>query len=270
MPAKPSQYYRPQSLEEALRYLERPETKPLAGGTKLIAEGFFGAVVDLQDAGLDQVMYGDGCLTLGSMTKLADLSEFVSEEFAGSGAYGAHGPESLLLDSIHRAGPNTYRNVATAGGVIASRLPDSEFLASLMVLDAEVSLIDREERKMPVREYLAASERPAGLIVEVVISWSRGKGAAERVARTPADYPIVSVTAFKPEEANIRLAATGIDSRPLCLDEVEEALRSNSTVEEAAKAARNMARHPGDFRGDAGYRAEMAYVLTKRVLDQLL
>jgi CO/xanthine dehydrogenase FAD-binding subunit len=268
MPAKPSLYYRPQSLEEALRYLERQDTKPLAGGTNLIAEGFSGAVVDLQDTGLDQLEYSDGYLTFGAMIKLNDLSDFISVEIVGDSADAQKGPGSLLLDAIHRAGPNTYRNTATVGGVLASRLPDSELLASLLVLDAEATLIVNDKQKMPVQEYLDASGRPAGLIVELAIPWTRGKGAAERVARTPADYPIVSVTAFETEGGDIRLAATGIDARPVRLDKAEEMLKSGSVVEEAAKAARNMACHPGDFRGDAGYRAEMAYVLTKRVLDQ--
>ena len=269
MPAKPSLYYRPRSLEEALRYLERPDTKPLAGGTNLIAEGFSGVVIDLQDIGIDQLGYGDGYLTIGAMTKLTDLSDFISADDIGDSADLQKGPGSLLLDSIHRAGPNTYRNTATVGGVLASRLPDSELLASLMVLDAEVTLIVNDKQKMPVPEYLAASERPAGLIVELAIPRSGGRGAAERVARTPADYPIVSVTAFEPEGGDIRLAATGIDARPVRLDKSEEMLKSGSVIEEAAKAARDMARHPGDFRGDAAYRAEMAYVLTKRVLDQI-
>jgi CO/xanthine dehydrogenase FAD-binding subunit len=34
----------------------------------------------------------------------------------------------------------------------------------------------------------------------------------------------------------------------------------------AAEAARAATTHPGDFRGDAAYRAEMAAVLTRRVL----
>lgn len=269
MPPKPSLYYRPQSLKEALRYLERPDTKPLAGGTNLIAEGYSGVVVDLQDTGIDQLSYGGGYLTVGAMTKLADLSKFISVEVIVDSANMQETPGGLLLDSIHRAGPNTYRNMATVGGVLASRLPDSELLAALLVLDAEVTLILDDKQKMLVPEYLTASERPAGLILELEIPWSRGKGAAERVARTPADYPIVSVVAFEPESGDIRLAATGIDARPMRLDDAEEVLTSNGAVEEAAEAARNMACHPGDFRGDSGYRSEMAYVLAKRVLDQM-
>ncbi len=37
----------------------------------------------------------------------------------------------------------------------------------------------------------------------------------------------------------------------------------------AAEAASDANTHPGDFRGDAAYRADMAAVLTRRVLRQL-
>ena len=37
-----------------------------------------------------------------------------------------------------------------------------------------------------------------------------------------------------------------------------------------ANAAAAASSHPGDFRGDAAYRADMAAVLTRRVLMQLL
>ena len=98
---------------------------------------------------------------------------------------------------------------------------------------------------------------------------SAGRGTAERVARTPADYPIVSVTLWQPHDGAPRLAATGIAARPLRLTAAEAALRSGRdevAIAAAAEAARAATTHPGDFRGDAAYRAEMAAVLTRRVL----
>ena len=37
MPQKPTAYYRPTSLDEALQLLRQPNTVPLAGGTDLLA-----------------------------------------------------------------------------------------------------------------------------------------------------------------------------------------------------------------------------------------
>ncbi|MEZ4517922.1 MAG: hypothetical protein R3C44_14255 [Chloroflexota bacterium] len=44
---------------------------------------------------------------------------------------------------------------------------------------------------------------------------------------------------------------------------------NEATIAAAATAAQAATRHPGDFRGDAAYRAEMAAVLTWRVLQAL-
>lgn len=269
MPKKPSSYHRPGSLEEALEYLSKPDTKPLAGGTILLANGTTSVVVDLQDLGLDQLEFNSGILTAGSMTKLTDLSRFITDAVQIESAEPLDGPGPILAEAIHRSGPNTYRNAATVGGMVASRLADSEFLSSLLVLDAEIKLLNQARRNIRMSDYLSATHRPDGLIMEVAIPWRSGIGASVRVARTPADYPIVSVTIFKPDQGDPRLAATGIDHRPVRLEKAEQALISGSAAGQVAMAAKNRARHPGDFRGDSKYRAEMAFVLTKRLLGEI-
>lgn len=270
MPQKPTAYYRPTNLDEALRFLRRPDTVPLAGGTALLAteEGVTSAVVDLQDAGLDGLGWRDDgrLLRIGAMARLADLDEFLAPLASLQGA------AALLVSAIRRAGPNTYRHAATAGGITASRLPDSELLAALLALDATISLRLPAPETISLAAYLRDDDRPPGLITEFLIFWPPGNGAAERVARTPADYPIVSVTGWRPDGGAIRLAATGLGPRPFHLVGAEAAVAgglSDANVAAAAEAARQATNHPGDFRGNAAYRAEMAAVLTRRVLNAL-
>ncbi len=126
------------------------------------------------------------------MVRLAGLEAFL-EPLAGE-----QGAAALLQQAIHRAGPNTYRNAATIGGVVASRLADSELLAALLVLDATINMRLPAPETLTLATYLRDDERPPGLIVEILINWTAGTGASERVARTPADSPIVSVTAWRP------------------------------------------------------------------------
>jgi CO/xanthine dehydrogenase FAD-binding subunit len=81
------------------------------------------------------------------------------------------------------------------------------------------------------------------------------------------------VTLWQPEGQPPRLAATGIAAYPLRLADAEAHLIDSideRTIYRAAAAARDAADHPGDFRGDADYRAEMAAVLTRRLLIGLL
>lgn len=270
MPQKPAAYYRPSSLDDALKLLRQPNTVPLAGGTALLAteEGIESIVVDLQDAGLGNLALTDDgrLLRIGAMVRLADLEELVAPLAETQGA------AALLQDAIHRAGPNTYRHMATVGGVVVSRLPDSEFLAALLALDATVSLRLPAPETMSLAAWLQADEPLPGLIAELLVEWPVGAGALERVARTPADQPIVSVVAWRSGDGVVRLAATGVGPRPRRLMAAEAVLSGGMTshaVDEAAAAAQAAADHPGDFRGDSAYRAKMAGVLTRRALAAL-
>ncbi|MBK8987925.1 MAG: FAD binding domain-containing protein [Chloroflexi bacterium] len=262
MPQKPDAYYRPDNLPEALRLLSQPNVFVLAGGTNLLTGDVAGAVVDLQGLGLNQIQHTAVTLHLGATVTLANLVDWLREQADPTGMAG------LLLQAIRQAGPNTYRHAATVGGVIASRLPDSELLAALLVLETGLEMQTPEPASLTLADYLLAEERPSGLITHVVIPWGSGRFAAERVARTPADAPIVSVTGWQPEGGRPRLAATGIGPRPTRLAQAEAALAAGDAAA-AVQASQSAGHHPGDFRGDAAYRQEMTAVLARRVLAEL-
>jgi len=269
MPATPIAYHRPHKLTEALTLLQRPEAQPLAGGTWLLATEFAGEAVDLQELGLNQINWDDSDqLSVGAMTRLADLDAFLAASEP------AQGPQTLLHQAIHYAGPNTRRHAATIGGTIAAHLPDSELLAALLLLEAQLAVQQPEAAfTLSLADYLAAPEPPPGLITAVAIPFTPGYGDLARVARTPADDPIVAVLLWQPEDGAVRLAATGIADRPVRLPAAEQAVRSGlspESITQAAAAAQAAVVHPGDFRGDAAYRADMAAVLARRLLNNRL
>ncbi len=238
MSQQPSAYHRPQNLAEAMGLLEETAVYPLGGGSKLLAGDVQGAVVDLQDLNLATIQWGDGVLRVGAMVTLTDLTAALDDAPLAGAA-------PLLADAIHRAGANTYRNSATIGGTIASRLADSEMLAALLLLEAMVVIGDQTQ--VALADYLA-DEAMGGLITAVSIPWTDGTGKADRVARTPADYPIVSVLMWQPTGEDVRWAGTGMNPLP-------SRLTATDTV----------CTHPGDFRGNAAYRKEMTAVLIARL-----
>lgn len=224
-------------------------------------------VVDLQALGLDQIHFEENRLHVGAMVRLAGWTAFLAADSA------PQSPGELLHKAIHQAGPNTYRNAATAGGMVAARLADSELLAAMLVLEAELLLLRPEPETISLVDYLAAAERPNGLITEIRLPWEQGRGGSERVARTPADYPIVSITAWQPSGHPPRLAATGISDRPTRLGKAEAVLATGlaaTAVETAAATAAAQTSHPGDFRGSKDYRGKMAAVLVQRVIGNWL
>lgn len=261
MPKQPLSYLRPQSMDEALAQLAQPDTVPLGGGTQLLAsEDGVTAVtlVDLQALGLNQIERTADSLIIGATATVTALLAFLAQEPPSA-------QSDLLQRALRFAGPNTYRNAATLGGIIASRLPESELLAALLVLDATVTLEAGPASEMALTDYLTAESNPTGLITAVTLAWGSGRGGSERVARTPQDSPIVSVTWWQPDDGAARLAATGLGPRPQRLTAAEDALASGPDA--AAEAATAANSHPGDFRGSAAYRGEMAAVLLRRLLS---
>jgi CO/xanthine dehydrogenase FAD-binding subunit len=285
MPKRPTSYHRPTNLEEALELLENPDLFALGGGASLLAGDAPGGVVDLQELGLDEISWpetdGQPMLQAGAGARLADLAAALAEVAEAKAiarppeSVWQHGPGRLLADAIQRAGPNTFRNAATVGGVVASRPTDSELLAAWLLLEAELTLYrtgSDQPAALSLADYLQADERPAGLITALSCRWQSGRGGHQRVARTPADTPIVSISAWQPEGQNPRLAASGLAPRPFRLTAAEAMIANDldeAAVERAAAAVKAANRHPGDFRGDAAYRAEMGAVLTRRVLQML-
>lgn len=237
MPKRPQHYYRPSSMEEALSLLTQPNAAPLAGGTRLLANDIEpDRVVDLQALGLDGITHESGELRIGAMTRLADIE---NHDIPNG---------ELLKLAVYRAGPNTFRNAATLGGVIGSREPDSELLALLLAMEAALVFADRDS--LSLADYLTPDERPKGLITEIHVPWAGGIGSLERVARTPADSPIVSVAVWK--TSRIMVGASGISPRPTLVD-----------------VNHLQVTHPGDFRGSTAYRQEMLTVLLRRALEKV-
>lgn len=243
-------YHRPESVAEALQLLGRPQvnTAIVAGGTSIIARmaETVEEVVDLQATGLDQVNYAAGRLTLGAMVRLQTL---VDE---------AQAP-TLLREMAHQEGPNTFRHQGTVGGAVVMANPESEFLAALLVFEAEVEIQSTGgTRHMALPDFLAdVPAALAGGLVTAISLATGGTGASERVARTPVDSPIVAAVARRDEAGQLHLALCGVAKTPILI---------NPDGLNQLKAKLNP---PGDFRGSSEYRRQMAVVLSHRVIGNL-
>jgi CO/xanthine dehydrogenase FAD-binding subunit len=237
------EYHRPRTLDEAVTLLAQRDRRllPLGGGTKLVGLLELGAlpgvdgVVDLQDLGLAEIRREGEMLCLGAM---ATLSAVVEHAVGGSLADG------LLRRAAQGEGPVNLRNAATVGGVVAAAEYDSEFYTALLALDARVTVRDGHRRSTLA---LAQFGPPKGLVVEVCIAPGARRGGAARVARTPADRPIVAAYATV-GDAGERVALCGVAARPV--------MAGAELVP------------PSDFKGSAEYRQAMAAVVAARALAE--
>lgn len=241
-------YHRPSTVDEALQLLARPgiNTVVVGGGTYVTANMPKQAdeVVDLQAIAPLREIYRTGSrLVLGATVRLQSV---VEDDRA----------PALLREAARREGPNTLRNAATVGGVMVGADKESEFLAALLVFEAEVQVqTSNGVKNISLGDFMR--DVPAalgqGLVLSVTLTTS-GKTAADRVARTPVDKPIVAAVARLNDDGETALALCGVANTPVLVDP------------DNVKAAINP---PGDFRGSTEYRRQMAATLAKRVINQV-
>lgn len=255
-------YHRPADLESALRLLRegRGRAVPLAGGTDLVGkpDRETEAVVDLRDLRLDWLIeQEEGALSMGAMVTLDRLA---SDEVVRGVAEGA------VAEAARYAAGSLVRNRATVGGTLIARAATSDLVAALLALDASVVVNSGSAQDVTLEEFYRRQEyllQPGSLLTEVRLP-ARPEGARvgmARIARTPMDQPIVTVTVMATGES-LRVGASGVAPMP-CLavgavgeaEAVAESLLAGVTVRD-------------DHMASAAYRRAMLPVLIRRALGQ--
>jgi putative selenate reductase FAD-binding subunit len=248
-----TQYFRPQTLEEALQLLSRSGTRPLGGGTLLTQpspESF--SVVDLQALGLDGLSRSGDRLTIGATVTLQTLLESPSTPGALKSA--------ILLET-----PLNLRTLGTVAGTLVTCNGRSLFATIMLALDAKMTFTTGDEL-VTLGNYLPLPVGTDGLRQNKLITRFEiplnVKLAFETVARTPADKPIVCVALSLWPSGRTRLVLGGYGSSPaLALD--------GNAPNDLEAAARNAFAEAGDAWASREYRQEMAALLAQRCLEKL-
>ncbi len=239
-------YFRPQTLDEALKLLAQPETCPLGGGTWLNQphdEKF--AVVDLQALGLNKIHKAGNNLEIEACVTLQQLLE------------SAHCPAALVQALKLEAALN-IRNAATVAGALVTCDGRSPFATTMLALEAKLTVNGGQTAQaFGLTDYWTL--RPQGLITKIVIPLN-AKLAFESVARSPMDRPIVCAAVVQWASGRTRLTLGGYGQRPrLAMDGTEPGGIDS--------AARNTFHEATDEWASAAYRADVAATLAKRCLD---
>lgn len=236
-------YQRPENLEEALSLISQDKHVPLAGGTQLNTNEDTEPLhlVDLQSLALKGIASSNGKLKIGSMTTLHEIMK------------NSDCPDLIRLSSRSEL-PSTLRTLATIGGTIASGDSDSQLIASLLVHDAELMILNSDgELSVPLQEVLSKPERMESEIILSIDVATDGKSLLEATGRTPADTPIVAVAARHCSDG-YRMAITGVAPTPVLVDPENPTVSLQPT---------------SDFRGDSEYRLHLARILASRTLNLL-
>jgi CO/xanthine dehydrogenase FAD-binding subunit len=233
----------------------------LGGGTILMPELNYGRlrpdrVLLLQDAGLSGIARNGSSLTIGAMTKVAELEEL---------------PDPLGTVARNVA-DHEIRGQATLGGNLCApaggTTPRGDLQAALIALGAQVKTAGKGgERTEPIEDFVAAG--PDGrLLLEVEFDEPQRSGYAAAHRPHAHAYTILAVCAAE-TPAGVRIGLSGAGPSGRRARSVEDALAGGASAEEASQKVLDDADTHDDALASAWYRQRLLPILVQRALDDL-
>jgi CO/xanthine dehydrogenase FAD-binding subunit len=247
--------HQPNTVDEAAE-LVNATVRPLYGGVALHRESPHDvvAVVNLHQLGLDQSRLESQRLLLGSMLTLEGVRQICNNPEIPNGAF--------LAEVIRQEAPINLRNTMTLGDALIERRANSVLLTALVALEATVNTT---KGNLSIQEWLDVPKADIRTALILEVSLLRGspqaRHAFQKVARTPADAPIVGAIAVVENEV-VRLALCGVANHPISV---------TSDLSAAIELVDNLELNPpGDHWGSSEYRAAMGRLMARRVLERML
>jgi CO/xanthine dehydrogenase FAD-binding subunit len=256
----------PRTLDEALRMkAERPDARPIEGGTDLMVELNFdrarpAALLNLNEvAELKGWRRENGTLRLGAALT---YTEAMVELAAALPA---------LAEASRTVGSPQIRNRGTIGGNLGTASPAGDALPPLLVENATVELASvRGTRTFPLTEFLVGPKKNAleniELIAAVHINPSGASQTFMKIGPRNAMVIAVCSLALAVDRERNELRASFGSAGPVAGLVVAPLGDIDGFPEQVAAAARPI----DDVRGTAAYRRHALGVLTRRALERCL
>ena len=171
------------------------------------------------------------------------------------------------------------RNRTPVGRTLTSPRLAPQWVAALLALEATVTVEgDEGPADVPLEALVERKAQGAVSTLHVSLAGPGQRWGEARVARTPADEPIVAAVAVVEMGGDVvrqaRVALTGVWSEPARLAEASDRLvggpLDQPSIRAVAGAVEGEVAPEGDFLGSEEYRRAMAGVLTRRALEECL
>ncbi len=278
-------YFEPKSVEQACALLERhaDEAKLIAGGTALLIWMRMmllnpHVVVSLaRIPGFDSISFDpkDGLrIKAGARHRDIELDPAVREHYP------------LLYETFRKVAQPRIRNMGTIGGNLCQGDPLTDPGASLIAMDAEITLTSsKAKRTLPLEkffvDYYQTDLRPGEILTEIRVPLpARPLGWAhiKFLPRSQEDFATVGVALVLRGNRNhcedIRLALNSVAPTILRARKAEEVLRgkeiTNDRIRQMAEMAANEIDPMDDNRGSADYKRDVTKVLVRRAAQEAL
>lgn len=276
---RPREYLRPASIKEAINLLKkyRGSAAILAGGTDLLVAkpAWIKYIIDISRLPLSYVNSDGKGIRIGAATTIAELESTLALE---------KDPYNVLIRSAFEMGTPITKNIATIGGNICNAAPSADMAPPLLVLDAEAVIVGpSRKRKVPIEEFFVGPKKcclkKGELLAEIFIPRAQKKTYATFVKKGRTTEDIAQVNAavrITRGDGGIcmesRIALGAVAPTPIRAKEAEAMIEGRKIRDipglalEVAQRASEATRPISDIRASAEYRREIARVLVKRAL----
>lgn len=251
-------YVRPSTPREAYDLLRENRLATVVGGMMWLrlADRTSPLGIDLSRCGLDRIEETEGTWRIGAMVTLAQLENH--ERFAASTC-------GILTEAVRDIVGAQFRNLATVGGSVYSRMGFSDVVCALLALDAEVEL--EGAGVMPIIPFVERGAK-GDILTHVIVRKHRYQAAFASVRPAATDFSALSAAAAcwqgswhvtvgaRPKKATL---ITGGERIPL------RAGFSPAELDAVCELAESLD-FGSDLRGTAEWRRQVAPVLVRRAV----
>lgn len=270
------EYLRAESPQEAVTLKKQYGRKAdyLAGGSDILVHrrDDVEALIDIRHAGIDYVRRDDDAYVIGGAALLRD-AERLTQDVAGG----------MLRLALRSTAPWLIRNAATVSGNIANASPAADSVPALLVLDAELALLDEALATVPIGDIFEGPHRTNlgdQLIKEIRIPAEAAsrRGVFLKHSRSKSDIAQVNLAVTLDVAdgviRNPRIALGAVGPTPLRASRAESLLRDEPAtpglLAEVEREVRDEVRPITDWRATEEYRRRMSGVLVRRAIEQLV
>ncbi|MSU69846.1 MAG: xanthine dehydrogenase family protein subunit M [Opitutaceae bacterium] len=268
------EYFRPQTLEEAVQLLVQhgDEAKLLAGGHSLVPAMKLRlaqpkTVIDIgRIADLSYIREEGGKIVVGAMTThhAIEISALLEEKCP------------LLPEVARQIGDVQVRNRGTIGGSLMHADPAADWPAAILALDAEVVTAGPNgPRVIPAKKLFVdlyqTELRPDEILREIRFPLTARTVAYLKTFQRASGFAVAGVAAVvNLPDLTVSVGVTGVAAKAYRATAVETKLKgqplSAENIAAAAAKAANRIEPLGDIHASAEYRAHLARLNTGRAL----